>query len=436
MTAHDVRRILAFGTGVGLEIGDRDLRVVVVRMRPSSVSVLGAATISDFRGRPAAEWGAEYAEFVRGAGAGHVAAFALLPRREVIVRHVNLPGVSDRDLGAAIEYQIDALHPYGEGEAHYSWARLCHTSAVLVGVTRRTVVAQYHEVLGEAGIKLAALTFSAATLYSGARLFGAPPADGFLALAGQDGEMELYGESASRPALSVVMSVPPEKAAPLAAAELRLAPDAALLPLSQILPAPKLAPADFDVERFALPYAAALAAAAPRLALPLNLLPPDLRSTSSRAMFVPTVALATVLAGLLVALAAQGRLQERRHLEAVQAEIAKFERRASRVAAAETETGKLRERIRLLDSFRQRTASDLDAIKDVTALLAPPAWLSSLELRRDSLSLAGEIEQAAPLLKSLDSSPRFSGSEFTVPILRTAKVEAFRIRASREEVAP
>ena len=154
------------------------------------------------------------------------------------------------------------------------------------------------------------------------------------------------------------------------------------------------------------------------------------------AIQVAASCLLLVLAGLLVALAAQGRLQERRHLEAVQAEIAKFERRASRVAAAETETGKLRERIRLLDSFRQRTASDLDAIKDVTALLAPPAWLSSLELRRDSLSLAGEIEQAAPLLKSLDSSPRFSGSEFTVPILRTAKVEAFRIRASREEVAP
>jgi hypothetical protein len=436
MTAHDVRKILAFGTGVGLEIGDRDLRVVVVRIRPSGVSVLGSTAISDFRGRPATEWGAEYSEFLRGAGAGHVAAFALLPRREVIVRHVNLPGVADRDLGAAIEYQIDALHPYGEGEAQYSWARLNGTATVLVGITRRSAIERYHEMLGNAGIKLAALTFSAAALYSGSRLFGAPPADGFLAFAGQDGEMELYGESPSRPIFSAVMDVSPEKAAPLAAAELRLAPDAVPMSLRQLLPEPKLTPADHDVSHWSLPYAAALAAACPRLALPVNLLPPELRSTSSRAMFVPTAALATVLVGLVAALAAQARLQERRHLEAVQAEIAKLEPRASRVAAAESDTGKLRARIRLLDAFRQRTASDLDSIKEITGLLAPPAWLSSLELTRDSLSLAGEIEQAAPLLKTLDGSPRFRGSEFTVPILRTAKVEVFRIRASREETAP
>lgn len=435
MTTYDARRILAFGTGVGLEIGDQDLRVSAVRVRPSGVSVLGSVVIAGFRQRPAAEWGQEYASFLRDVGAGHVAAFALLPRREVIVRHLNLPGVSDRDLGAAIGYQIDALHPYGEGDVLYSSARLGGTSTVLVGITLRTTIEQYCGTFAEAGIKLAAITFSAAALYSAARLFSVPPPEGFLAFTGQDGEMELYGESPSRPVFSAVLDAPAERAAPLASAELRLAPGAALLSVSEILPLPKVAPADYDASRMALSHAAAVAAACPRLVLPVNLLPAELRTTSSRMMFAPTAVLAAILAGLLTTLALQARFQERSHLKAVQAEIEKFERRASRVAAAETEAGKLRERVRLLDEFRRRTAADLDAIKELTDLLAPPAWLNSLELTRDALSLAGEIEQAAPLLKTLDESPRFRASEFTVPILRTGKAEVFRIRAAREEAA-
>ncbi len=112
-----LRKWLAVGTGVGLEVGARDLRVTVARVRPTGVRVLGAAVIEDFRGRPAAEWGAEYVAFLKRLGLQHLAATVLLPRREVIVRLLALPGVSTRDMGAAIGFQIDALHPYPEEEA-------------------------------------------------------------------------------------------------------------------------------------------------------------------------------------------------------------------------------------------------------------------------------------------------------------------------------
>ena len=55
-------------------------------------------------------------------GAAHIAATVLLPRRDVIVRTVHLPGVSDRDLEAAIRLQIDSLHPFSEDEVYFSWA--------------------------------------------------------------------------------------------------------------------------------------------------------------------------------------------------------------------------------------------------------------------------------------------------------------------------
>ena len=77
----------------------------------------------------------------------------------------------------------------------------------------------------EAGIKIASFTFSAAVLYSALRILSDPPADGFLAIGGGE-EMEAYGESPAHPVLSAVLDQPLERSAALAAAELRLDPEA------------------------------------------------------------------------------------------------------------------------------------------------------------------------------------------------------------------
>lgn len=428
------RRILAVGAGVGIEIGVEDLRVVAARVRPAGTSVLGSTVLADFRRRPAGEWGGEYGEFVKRLGAGHLAATAILPRHEVIVRHLMLPGVANRDVASAIQYQIDSLHPYGEEEARYAWVRLGKTPAILIGISREAVIQRYAELFAEAGIKLASLTFSAAVLYPALRLLSAPPEGGFLAVTGSNGDLELYGESAARPVFSAVLDGPRERAASLAAAELRLEPDAQPVALADLLPSPRKAPAEHDSSRAALPYAAAMAGACPRLAPAANLLPPELRSSGSRAMYVPTVALAGLLLVLLAAMVAQAKLQERWHLAALQAEIAKLEPQASRIQALEQAAQQAQARIRLIDDFRRRTQADLDALNQLTQLLQPPAWLSGLDLDRGSATLAGEAEQAAPLLKLLDSSPHFQGSQFTIPIARAGQKEAFRIRAAREGV--
>jgi len=52
----DLRRLVTFGAGVGIEIGPKALEVVVARVRPAGVAVLGRCTIEDFASRPAAEW--------------------------------------------------------------------------------------------------------------------------------------------------------------------------------------------------------------------------------------------------------------------------------------------------------------------------------------------------------------------------------------------
>jgi Tfp pilus assembly protein PilN len=427
----DARKLLAIGTGVSLEVVGPDLVAAVVRVRPSGVKILGCLTIPDYAGRPAAEWGAEYSDFMRRLGVSHLAATMLLPRSEVIVRQVAFPGVSPKDLGPAVQLQIDSLHPYGEDEVSYAWARLGDTSSVLIGIARKSVIERYSQLLTEAGLKIAAFIFSAAAMYSAVRIHTQPPTGGFLALSGAP-EAEAYGESAAKPLFSAVLDLPAERAAALAAAELRLSPEAQPVQMSDLLPKPKSAPEDFDFSRRALAYATALAGACPWLAPKANLLPAELRSSSSRLLFLPTAMLVVALLLMAVLFATQSGYQERQQLAVIQNEIAKLQPSADKALSLRQSSDTARARILTLDRFRARTNADLETLNALTKLIEPPAWLQNLEMDGESVLLSGETEQAAPLLKLLDSSPYLKDSEFTGPIGRTGKLESFRIRTARE----
>src|SRR3984893_17035869 len=288
--AMDIRTLLAFGTGVGIEIRERDLAVTLTHVRPNGVRIAGSTVIQDFRERPAGEWGSEYLKFLREHGGSHLAATVVAPKREVVVLQVALPGVANKEFGAAVSYQLETLHPYGEDEVVYGWQRISENGTALIGILRRSTFDAYLEKFAEAGVAVACFTFSAAALHGAARLLSAPPEQGFLATSGAEtGEIEVYGESPSRPVFSAQFDLPLDRAAALAASELRLPPETTPLRLYQILPPPVSASIDFDFSRSTMPYAASLAGACPRLASAANLLPEEKRSANSRLIFLPSI---------------------------------------------------------------------------------------------------------------------------------------------------
>ena len=407
----DLRKLLAIGTGIGIEVGAADLEVVVTRVRPTGVRVLGRLVIAGFASRPAAEWGAEYAAFLEPLGARHLTATVLLPRREVIVRQLALPGVAPKDIESAVRFQLDSLHPYGEDEVVWGWSQLSY-GAVLVGIVRRAAIDRYIELFNAAGIAASSFTFSAAAVHAAIRIYP-HSSDGFVALSRTaSGAVEIYGESPARPVYSGEFDAPAERAAAVALAELRLPPDTVPLTLEQILPHPASNPVENDLSRNALPYAAALAGSCPRLAPSANVLPKEHRRFSSRAMFVPTAALAALV--LLAALATVGwpKYSDSRYLARLQSEIAAREPQAQRAAAIDREIARVRARTVLLDQYRSRTRRDLDTLNEITRLLEAPVWTTNVDISGDTVRISGEAPQAAPLLKILDSSPLFRNSGF------------------------
>ncbi|MBC8167551.1 MAG: hypothetical protein H7Y20_16985, partial [Bryobacteraceae bacterium] len=356
-------RWTAFGNGVGIEIRDKDLQVTIVRVRPSETGVLGAATVTDYRTRPAAEWGTELLGFFRKVGAGHIAATVLLPRRDVIVRTLHLPGVQDNDLESAVSLQMDSLHPFTDEDVCFSWARLGKTPYVLIGLARRQVVDTYSSLFAEAGLKIVSFTFSAAAIYSALRIITTPP-PGFVIAHKLDNGFELYGESEARPVYSATLPTTRERALEIASSELRLDPRTEPAGLHDLLPKPSLYPADYDPQSpvfgtNALTYAAALAGACPWLGIEGNVLPAELRRGSSRVRLIPTITLAVILAALLIVLGVESSWFDSRYLAVLQHQIALSEPAAKRVDVIDRAVAATRARSQSLDDFKRRPRLDM-----------------------------------------------------------------------------
>jgi len=292
----------------------------------------------------------------------------------------------------------------------------------------------------EAGVAVASFTFSASAIYAAHRVPSSSPfaADGFVTWnTTAAGILEIYGESPARPVFSAEFDPPADRALALAISELRLDPAQEAIALDRALPVPRVNPVSNDLAHRALPYAAALAGACPRLAPSANLLPVAQRRSNSRAMYIPTAILGLLLLLILIALALHSSWEDRRYLADLEAQIARIEPRAKRAVALDRELVRAQNRTRVLDEFRSRTKQDLETLNGLSDLLAPPTWTSIVQLAPDSASIYGEADQAAPLLKVLDGSPYFQSSAFLGAIAKTPAppgvpaMEQFQIRSVR-----
>ncbi len=418
-TASPLRKALLFGTGLGVAIGPRNLDVCIVRSRPGASALAAATTIPDFRTRPAAEWGSEFLKFLEAAREPHLAATVVIPREEVIVRLVTLPGVTGKDIPAALELQLDSLHPYGDDEIAWAWMKA--GLSCVVGIVRKSVLEAWETLFAEAGIPVAAFTFSATAMYAALRIRGNPAGPLLTWSTDEPGRTETYGESEAKPLFSSVFAFPPERALSITRGELRLPPDFAATPLTEVIPGST-----------GLAFIAALAASAPMVSRFANLLPAERRASSARRQYLLPAILATLLVlSLIGAFVVFPALEQRNYLADLNAEIHRLEPRAQHAQDLDKRATLNRNRIAALDDIRHRPQADLDVLHEITRLLPPQVWTNSIEIFPDSVVIAGEADQAAPLLKILDSSPLFQNSEFALSVTHTTTTEQFRIKTMR-----
>ncbi len=160
----------------------------------------------------------------------------LLPRADVILRPLPLPGVSNKDLDNAVRFQMDGLHPYGEDDVYSAWTRFPEAPPCLVAVVRRDAVERYAAPFEEAGVRVGAFTCSAAAVYSALRLCSAQtPAAELLAVDDSGGDARVLRRESHAPVVLRQLRAGNERAAALAAAELRIPSGTEPVPLVSLL---------------------------------------------------------------------------------------------------------------------------------------------------------------------------------------------------------
>jgi hypothetical protein len=427
-----VRRWLTIGTGIGIEIAPPNLRIVVVRVRPQGATVVGQLVIPNFDERLPSEWKAEYKAFLRQLGVALVGAVILLPREEVISRTIHLPGVVNKLIPAALEFELDSLNPWANEEPVHDWASIGRSSSILVAMTKRWMVQRYMKLFEQADIKVSHFTCDAAALYASVHMFGHSQPGNFLAIGEYQGKRVVYGESHSLPLFSVRLETSLERARSTGIALLRLDPDLEAISISEALPKPLVTPPAFDPDTWSMTYVAALCAANPWFVRTINLLPREHRQSNMRTVYMPTFVLGSLLALAVGVLAWLSSTAQKHYRRAILAEIDIIEPQVRKSEDLDRRIAVLRSRALTIDEFRMRTKDDMDALSELTQLITPPTWVRSMLLTRHSLALVGEAEQAASLLKVIDSSTQFSGSEFSAPVVRAGRLEGFSIRAKRK----
>jgi len=448
------------GSGCGIEIRGDDLHVIAVKSRRAGLTVLGSTKIERFRNRPAAEWGAEYADFLVASGLSHVSATVSLPRRDVIVRQIQLPPMKEKERAAAVLYQLDALHPFAEDEVFHAYSvldtRAQGPTPVVVVVAEREIVTHYADLFEEAGIAIAAFTVAASSLRAALQLRQDRMATPLLLMNREGTKLEVYGESTGRPVLNVEFNlgaVPADRALQLAEADLRLErgesaaliltgepievePSGALTLTSptEVFPVPLSAPSDFDLAIDIQSLATAIESACPRLGWGANLLPADRRQTDSRLVWAPTA----VLVGLLVILAAgfllRPVIQNRAYAASIEEKLVALEEVVASAESSRVATADVRERVAVLEGLGGRTTQDLRILSEMANLLPASAWLQTMTLDDDGIRLNGEARSAAPLLGILNQANTVEGFAFGSSLVQRNEKERFEIVALRGAV--
>ena len=73
-------------------------------------------------------------------------------------------------------------------------------------------------------------------------------------------------------------------------------------------------------------------------------------------------------------------------------------------------------------------------LRELTELVPPDAWLTSLSFDTKGVELTGQASAASALIPLLENSPRLERVEFSSPVTKGRDKEQFRIKAAWENL--
>lgn len=451
-----------FLDGVGIYIGPHDMALAAVTKRFLKVSLKDAATYAlpgvDQPVERRAAVTAGVTAFVREHQVDTRRAFLAVPRSEAAFSRAFLPAAARENLAQVLEFELENLVPFEREEIYYDYSsrdRGEERIEVLLMCIPRETVRLHLEALEEAdvrprGIVLAStaiadfLAFCRGGEQKPLGLVIALPEATEIAFL-NDGQLVqsqllprvrrdtpgVLAQSVERQLLDERLSL---DEVPLYRWELGngAGPGTAEIGENNLpdlargrLEAPQ---AFFDgVEPAVLPAVGAALDAVREGTLHVNLLPEEGRRGSDDGMGLTTILLVALTA--LLALVAGGSVlvkdallhsQVEAQLESIQPEVVEVKKLQNEIADLE----------RQLDILNEGQGARVTSLlKELTELIPPTAYLTTVSVRGRRVTIDGQADQASNLIAALDKSKTFRNVTFSSPTTKAGDKERFSIVA-------
>ena len=455
---------------LGVAFGPDALHLSLLSSQWERVRQVDAETIEDFQAMPPHQRRARVQAFLTRNRADHCSVVVSLPRREVLLRQLELPAQARENLAKVVDYQLVNLLPTEEQAVATDTLTVREETnpprlRVTLFVVLRSTLEHYLASCRELGLAPDRVLPAAVALadFLRARAPGAATApslairlepdrgelagvvEGQLRLCKEfrydpsnleevlESEVELFrGEAGLGEEVPIKLFLAGDSQA-LGGAEERL-------PVRTLSP-PRPAGSSRPPVRPSAAEWPALAAAfcgfRRKGALAVNLLPTEQRPRKSRWERAPTYALAAVNALLLLGLLLQGPVQQRALSQRMSRERERLEPAVSAFRKLEAETNLWRERAGLLESHRNRNAHLLAALADLSLILPLDSMVRLFNLEDGVVRIQGTSGQAAALPRILQDSRYFREVELISGITRDSKGrESFNIQARLADRLP
>ena len=167
----------------------------------------------------------------------------------------------------------------------------------------------------------------------------------------------------------------------------------------------------------------------------VNLLPRTLRPARRRWQHVPTVVLLVANVLMLGALVARGPIQRRILLKRYDAELTSLDKQATLVEREIKKSDGLQDRLTVLRDFQQQGRQPLDALSDLAQKLPADAWINAFTYHQGQVEVLGLAKSASALVPALKQAPSIEDVQLKGALTREADGERFqmqlKLRASR-----
>jgi len=471
--------------GIGIEFCSGDLHAFYCKRSWRGFQQTDELEIPDYQKVGPAECGRLYREFLRRNGLKAPWTVVALPRGSVLMRTLRFPKAMEHDLAHAIEYQLDSLHPFGEGSVVWDQAVWKANEAtrpqpagengseaeardiqVLVAIAQRHYIEGLADWFREARIPVSQFSVTTSLLLEFAsREIPADTNDGdtqFLVYASEE-SFEVIGSAPGKGIVSRDIPVPAGQRAnqdpgsdqeeifellgrelERARAELRLDPAKRLsvkycgkgilpeaawhssgLPF-QAIPVTETASWRENIAAIAAAFAAVHRDDSPTL----NLLPQERRSFESPMATMPTYALASLVVLLAIALGLRGSVQDWMYSRYLERERQALLPRIQEVERLQESNQRTMAHLAALTGFRRSGALLLDLLDELTRTLPEDAWLQQFQYEGSAVTISGTATSATAVLQAISSSSYLEAAQFSSALNRTADgKENFRIGA-------